>query len=283
MNAGNSDQAEFWTTDAGLKWVAQQAALDALFQSVLDGTLDRADLHPGDKVLDVGCGTGASTLHAAKGVGPSGFVLGADISPTMLERARDRSAGAANVDFLMADVAEHPFEQGKFDQMVSRFGVMFFADPTAAFANIHNALKHNGKVTFATWGQIPNNPWFTCAAQAAKAHLGSPPPVDPDAPGPFSMRNVDVVVRILANAGFERIAAETVDMYLTPHGTPAEVAALAISIGPAARTLSHFNGTDGDFAAVAARLETAFEPFASSQGVRIPAEINFFQAHCKAA
>ncbi|MBW4708871.1 methyltransferase domain-containing protein [Roseobacter sp. YSTF-M11] len=282
MTSSNADQAEFWTRDAGHKWVEQQEMLDAFMQPVLSGLLARADLQPGERVLDIGCGTGASSLQAADAVGASGFVLGADISPTMLAQAHKRAAGIAQLTFALADAAEHPFDTATFDHMISRFGVMFFSDPVAAFSNIASSLKPGARVTFASWGQIPNNPWFTIAAQAAKAQLGAPPAVDPDEPGPFAFRDVDRVLAILTEAGFAAIDADVVALHLTPPGPPSQVSQMATRVGPAARTVAHFEASDEDARAIAARVQDAFRSFETPQGVRIPAEINFFQARAKA-
>ncbi|MCV3270883.1 class I SAM-dependent methyltransferase [Roseobacter sinensis] len=282
MTQDNSEQAEFWTGEAGPKWVAQQALLDALMQPVLDGVLDRAALRAGDAVLDIGCGTGASSLQAADRVGADGHVLGADISPTMLALAKSRGAGRSNVSFLKADVAQHGFEAGGFDHLISRFGVMFFADPEAAFSNILHGLRPAGSVTFAVWGPFPDNPWFSLAVQAAKAVLGAPPPVDPDAPGPFAFRDAERVKGILAHAGFHDIRIEATDVALTPPGTRAEVAAMATSIGPAARTVEYFQGDADDSAAITARVEAALQDYETPDGVRVPARINYVQA-CRPA
>lgn len=283
MSGANADQAEFWTQDAGRTWVQQQAALDAFMQPVLDGVFARAPLRAGDSVLDIGCGTGASTLQAAERVGASGTVTGVDISPTMSAMAQRRGADIAHVSFHIADAAEHGFAPAAHDHLISRFGVMFFADPIAAFAHMITALKPGAQITFAAWGQIENNPWFTLAARAARDRLGAPPKVDPDAPGPFAFRETARVSRILSAAGFDRVTAEATDILLTPTGSPSDVARMATSVGPAARTLEHFNGTEADSAAICDAVERDFEPFETAQGVRVPAEINYFRAFAPAA
>lgn len=278
MNQDNSEQADFWTAQAGPKWVAQQGLLDALMQPVLDGVLSRAPLKTGDSVLDIGCGTGASTLQAARIVGDTGRVLGADISPTMLAHAQSRAAGQANIAFAEADAAHHGFEPARFDQMISRFGVMFFAEPEPAFSNILKGLRPGAHVTFASWGPFPENPWFSLAVQAAKEVLGAPPSVDPDAPGPFAFRDVARVEAILKGAGFDAVHADVAEIALTPPGTRAQVAEMATSIGPAARTVEYFQGSAADSAAIAARVNEALEPYETPEGVRVPAKINFFSA-----
>lgn len=278
MSQDNSEQADFWTAQAGPKWVAQQEVLDALMQPVLDGVLSRAALEPDDQVIDIGCGTGASTLQAAARVGDRGRVLGVDISPTMLALARDRAAGCAAAGFAEADAADHAFEPACFDHLISRFGVMFFADPDAAFANILKAMKPGAHVTFACWGPFAANPWFRLPVQAAKAVLGAPPSVDPDAPGPFAFRDLTRVEGILRRAGFDAVRSEVAEIALTPPGSRAEVAAMATSIGPAARTVEYFQGSAEDTAAITRHVEDALAGFETAAGVRVPAELNFFQA-----
>ena len=189
MTSSNSDQEEFWTRNAGPTWVAQEHDLDQLLSPVLDLVLENADLLQGHKVLDIGCGTGQSTLRAGAEVGHTGHVLGADISSTMMARAAQRAADLPQVGFALADAEVYPFAPAQFDRTISRFGVMFFTDTTAAFRNIARAMKPGGKISFATWGQTQANPWFTLPASIAKAELGAPPKTDPDAPGPFALRD----------------------------------------------------------------------------------------------
>ncbi|MFK7882322.1 class I SAM-dependent methyltransferase [Roseobacter sp.] len=278
MRRENEEQAEFWTKAAGEKWVEQQVQLDAFMQPVLDSLFTRCDLKNGDHVLDIGCGTGASTIQAANTVGATGSVFGVDISPTMLACAKERAHSLENVRFEVADAADYGFRLGEFDHLISRFGVMFFADPIAAFSNIFKSLKPGAHLTMACWGQISKNPWFTVAAQAAKERLGAPPSVDPDAPGPFAFRDVDRVVQILSSAGFVEIQADVSDVFLEPAGTPSEVAQMATSVGPAARTVEIFQGNFADSQAIANRVQEVFQSFDTQSGVRVPAEINFFQA-----
>lgn len=277
MAEENQRQKEFWEGFAAL-WVKRQADMDALFAPVLQGTLDRAHLKPGDRVMDVGCGTGISTLKAAELVGPSGHVVGVDISEPMLKRARSISQDVSNVSFETADAADHAFEPASFDAVISRFGVMFFADPVAAFANIRRALKPRGRVSMSAWGALAANPWFQVPMYAAKTQLGAPPPVDPDDPGPLAFRNIDRVVSILEAAGFDKAAGDAVSLGLTPPGDVDHTARLAASIGPAARTMEYFEGSEAHFDAIAKDVAGSFADFQSGGRVIVPAEINFFSA-----
>lgn len=274
----NADQKAFWTNAAGPKWLAHQAALDHNMQPVLDGVLTRADLKKGQVVLDIGCGTGASALRAAEAVGPMGHVFGVDISGPMLARAQERAVDQANLSFAHADAADHAFDEESFDHLVSRFGVMFFADPVAAFANMAKALRRGGKVTFAAWGQIPENPFFTLAAQAARQTIGAPPKSDPDLPGPFAFRNTERVLDILDRAGLANASCEAAKVDLTPAGSLHDFAELLASIGPADAAVTHFNATQDQRAQLRGALIDHYSVFQTDKGLRIPAEINFFTA-----
>ena len=271
----NTDQAAFWGGAAGDKWVAQQALLDQQMLPVLEGVLQRAGLTEGQQVLDVGCGTGQSTLAAARIVGPQGHVLGADISPPMLGLARKRGEGTAQMSLDCVDVAEHPFEAARFDAVVSRFGVMFFADPVAAFANIARAMKPGAQITFASWGQIERNPWFTLPARIAKEEIGAPPKTDPDAPGPFAFRDIAKVEGILRAAGLREVKGVAQNLRFTLPGGARDFAALSNRIGPAERTMTYFQSDAETRQRLVARLTAAFGALPDEA---VPAEINFFTA-----
>lgn len=275
MSGSNSDQAAFWTTTAGPNWVAHEANLDAQMQPVLDRVLALAGLGQGQRVLDIGCGTGNSCLQAARQVGPGGEVLGADISDTMVTRAKLRVRDVPNVSFEVVDAADHLFPAQHFDHVISRFGVMFFADPVAAFANIAKAVKPGGQITFGCWGQIQQNPWFTLPAQIAKAQLGAPPKVDPDAPGPFAFRNIDTVTRILTDAGFREARGMAEDLTFALPGGAAQMAQLSSHVGPAASTVAYFEAGEAARHNIEKALAKAFSEFEDGQ---IPAQINFFTA-----
>ncbi len=149
----NSDQIEFWNGLAGERWVRHQNELDAMIGGIGDDVLARAQISEGERVLDVGCGCGHTTLEIARQVGKSGSVTGIDISAMMLDHARTRAdaAGVENVEFLNADAATQQFPETGFELLFSRFGVMFFSDPVAAFKNLASAIKPGGRLAFACW------------------------------------------------------------------------------------------------------------------------------------
>lgn len=277
-NQDNSDQAAFWSDNAGPKWVARQAGLDALMQPVLDGVLARADLRAGDRVLDIGCGTGASSLLAAQAVGPDGAVQGVDISAPLLAMAQQRAGTLPHVRFDLGDAASHDLPTAAFDRLISRFGVMFFADPVAAFAHMTQALRPDAIVSFATWGEIPENPFFTLPARIARGVLGPVPKSDPDLPGPFAFRDPARVIQILQDAGLRGVSCEVETLNLTPEGGRAELAAQMCDIGPARAAINHHAATQVQVATVQTALADALREYDADGQLRLPAQINFYRA-----
>lgn len=274
----NRDQATFWSDDAGPKWVALQEAMDAVMQPVLEGVIDRARLTPGAHVLDVGSGTGASLLHAAQAVGPNGHVTGADISTTMNALARSRAEAHDNITVLQADAATHAFDPDGMDAMISRFGVMFFDDPAAAFTNIARGLREGAAISMATWGQIPENPFFTLPAQVARGFIGAPPRSDPDAPGPFAFRDPIRILDVLTVAGFDDVHVDTRTILLTPAGDRADLAATMCKIGPAQAAIKYAEASPAQQQDLQALIHDALADYDTANGPRIPAQINFVTA-----
>lgn len=275
----NADQQDFWTREAGPKWVKFQDSMDTQLQPILDGVLSRAALRSGDRVLDIGCGTGASTLQAAALVGADGHVMGLDISETMLRIGAQNAKGMETASFVLADAAVHAFEPDSFDHLISRFGVMFFADPVAAFANMVKAMKPGGKLTFGSWGQIPNNPFFKWPAGIAREVLGEMPKPDPDEPGPFAFRDPERVIGILSDAGFEQASCEVVSTHLTPAGTLQDFADLVLEIGTINSAIRYFDADEAQKARLhAGIMETFAKCVQDDDKLLIPAEINYFTA-----
>ncbi len=274
----NADQAAYWNSPAGLKWVENEALLDEELSGVLERLLQLAAPRPGEAALDVGCGTGASTLALAAAVSPGGRVVGADISEFHVARARERAAGIGGVELVLADAQTHAFGPAGFDLAVSRFGVMFFADPVAAFANILGAMRPGGRLVFAAWAPMEANPWFTIPKAAAVARLGPLPPDPPGAAGPFGLADTTRGLDIMRRADFAdgRVRTETVGLALAG-GVPA-AARLATSLGPAVRLLREKNGTSEDAAAIAEAVAEGFAPYADGSGIRVPALIHFYEA-----
>lgn len=244
---------------------------------VLDLLLERADLQPGQTALDIGCGTGSSTLPAAQAVGRKGFVLGADISPTLLALAEDRLGATPQAQVVKAD-AQTDALGGPFDVMISRFGVMFFADTPAAFANIAQAMKPGAALVMTAWSDARQNPYFMGPAAAARAVLGDAPKTDRTAPGPFAFEDPARVHRDLTAAGLHDIAVHETPLLLTPQGDLETVAELCLQIGPAASMMQKMEGTPDDRIAIKSGIMDRFTPYLDAGAVRIPALIHLITA-----
>jgi SAM-dependent methyltransferase len=268
----NADQIAYWNGPGGQRWVDRQQAQDEMLEPVSAILLDRAKPHPGERVIDVGCGCGATTRAFAEKVG-AGRVLGVDVSAPMLQRARQVAPQNAPIEFRLADASVCPFKPGWYDLIVSRFGVMFFAEPAASFANLRKALRPDGRLTFVCWREARANPWLMAPLQAAYNHVPKLPEVGPEDPGPFSFASEARVHRILGKAGFSDTAMEACDLALDVaigRGLDAAVES-ALQIGPTSRAIE---GQPGDIvAAVRKSIHEALAPFVKGQAVVLPASI----------
>jgi SAM-dependent methyltransferase len=263
----NADQINFWNAEAGETWAALQARLDGQLGSLGALAMDALAPAAGERLIDVGCGCGQTTVTLAERVGPTGSVLGVDVSGPMLAVARSRAGDAAGVGFLEADAQTHAFEPDGADAVFSRFGVMFFADPIAAFANLRAAVAPGGRLAFVCWRAMELNLFMTVPLMAALSHLATAPaPPDPTAPGPFAFADKERVTDILARAGWSQIRMEPHDEAIGG-GTLEETVETALRIGPLGRALR-----EQPESAQAARnaVREALAPYLGKHGVALP-------------
>ncbi len=206
------EQKALWNGVAGCAWVEEQALLDTMFAPFERLLADMVDVGSTARLLDVGCGTGATTLAIAERLGSGGRCTGVDISGPMIALAKARLGGEADrADFLCADAGTHGFTPGEFDRLISRFGVMFFADPRRAFAHLRRATRPGGDLAMLAWRGGAENDFMTAAERAAVPLLAPRPPSAPDAPGQFAFARRDRVFGILRDAGWRDIAIEPAD------------------------------------------------------------------------
>ena len=205
----NDEMVEFWNERGGRQWVRERDRYDAMLASCGRRLFEAVELRPGERVLDVGCGNGATTLEAAALVGPQGTALGVDLSGPMLDEARRRSAevGADRAEFMQLD-AQSAALPGPFDVIISRFGVMFFDDPAKAFDNLARSLQPRGRMGFVCWQEMMKNEWLRVPLLAAVEHVGIPELPNPGAPGPFSLAEPSTIHALLETAGMTDIAID---------------------------------------------------------------------------
>jgi len=265
----NAEQIEYWNKQAGPKWVANNATMDALIGPLGLAALERAAPRAGERVLDVGCGVGQTTLQLAERVGPTGSVLGIDISTPMLELAREkaRAAGRSNVRFENADAQTHAFPPASFDLLFSRFGVMFFADPDAAFANLAKAVRPGGRVTFVCWQPVAANPWVREPMAALMKHVPPQAPPPANAPGPFAFADPARVRGILERAGFAKPAAESQTGELVLGRNVDEATAFAMEMGPVGAAVAQ--APESVRKAVAGSIREVLAAHQSAKGVAL--------------
>jgi len=273
MHDRNIDQAAYWNGPAGRRWMERQDTQDILLAPISQLSLDRAHPAKGERVVDIGCGCGATTIELARRVGTTGYVLGVDVSAPMLGRARERAPADLPLEFVLADATLHVFEPGRSDLLFSRFGVMFFAEPAVSFANIRKGLRTGGRVVFACWREPRQNPWMMIALQEAYKHVPRLPEMGPEDPGPFSFASEQRVRRILSEAGFSSIAMEACDVALDVafgRGLEAAVSS-ALEVGPVSRAL------EGQPSEVVAAVENAirrvYAPLANGDTIPLGASV----------
>jgi SAM-dependent methyltransferase len=267
----NAAQAEHWNSEAALHWVTDRDGHDRMLAPFATALLEAAALTPDDRILDIGCGTGPTTCEAAR-IASRGHVRGLDISRPLIEAARSRAdeLGVTNVAFDIGDAQTDSFTP-EFDVVMSRFGVMFFDDPAAAFANLRTALDPSGRLVFVCWQDLFVNEWMAVPGLAAAQHVPLPDPGPPDAPGPFSLGDADRLRELLGAAGYSEVAIDPFETsILLAGGGSLEGAVSFLRSTGMARALFADAPPDAVERAVAA-VRSALEEHLTPEGVRLGA------------
>ena len=269
----NARQRRYWNEIAGPRWVAAPGFRERRNQESLALLLARLGITGGESVLEIGCGTGALTLPLAAAVGEHGRVVAIDISEPMLGLARQRVAerGLHNVTLQLGDAQVFAFEKAAFDLATSRMGVMFFADPAAAFRNIGTAVKPGGRLVFACWAPLAENRHWLISYDVAERYLGPPAPPPAHDPGPLAFGDPDYIHQVLATAGFVEVNIDRVHPIIVC-GSPEEEARQALMMGPTARLIEEKKPPESIRQKIAQEIEAAFAA-AGSGPLRLPATI----------
>lgn len=268
----NHAQSEFWNGKAGEQWVSGHERLDAMLRPIGLAAITAADPKPGEAVLDVGCGGGETLLQLAPRIAPGGSLTGIDLSAPLLALAKQRSSPAAvPVTLIQGDVQTHPLPDARFDLLFSRFGVMFFADPVAAFHNLRRSLKPGGRLAFACWRALDANPWMKLPRDVVLRHLPPQPPREVGAPGMLAFADPDRVRTILTDAGFSAVQFLPLDtQVLLGGGAPLnQVVEGLAKEGPTAALIAELPRDRRD--ALHADLRAALAPHVQADGVRMGA------------
>ncbi len=269
-NGPNAEQIEYWNKQAGPKWVADVEQLDTMLAPLGLAVVARAAPRTGERVIDVGPGLGQTLLQLAEKVGPTGSVLGVDISTPMLDgaRARVRAAGVTHVSLLNADAQTHSFAPASADLLFSRFGVMFFLEPVAAFANLAKALRPGGRFAFVCWQALAKNVWMTEPLAAVAKHVTLPAPGDPHAPGPFAFADAERTRGILERAGFRDVRFESLTGDIRIGKDLDQATQIASDVGAAGRVLRE--APEGARKAAIAAIRETLATRVTANGVSLP-------------
>ena len=269
----NAEQIQYWNEQAGPTWVRFQQLLDKQLDGLGMAAMEAAEIEGTEHVLDVGCGCGSTTLMLARQLTRGGRAVGIDISRPMLEVARQRANAekVANVAFEEADGQTHAFPEEQYDILFSRFGVMFFENPTRAFENLRRALRPGGHVAFVCWQGPQKNPWMSVPMMIALEHVKIDLPSTPDAPGPFAFADSDRVHHILHDAGFSGITMEAYnrDITIGGGGDLDSSVEFIMDMGPVGRALK--DASSDTRQTVRSRIAEALQGYHGAKGVRMPA------------
>lgn len=269
MTNANAAMAEYWNGPVGERWARRIPDFERNMASITASVLPFATAKPGERVLDIGCGTGTTTMALARAVQPGGTATGIDISQVMLAKARERAGEAElGIEYIEADASAHPFAP-RYDLLFSRFGVMFFADPVAGFANMRHALKPGGRIAFVCWRAFAENVWALEPYKAAQHLLPPQEPSDPHAPGPFAFADGERVKSILTRAGFRDARAEKLETAMNMGPDTDHAAKEALLVGPLARAATGL--PDDQREKIHAVVMKRMEEFLGPNGVTPPA------------
>lgn len=271
----NAQQAHYWNEVSGPKWVRLDDSIGAMIRPFGELAIESARPTPGERVVDVGCGCGATSLAISREVGSEGSVLGIDLSLPMLaqaERAREQD-GISNVEFMRADAQTQVFTLDTYDLVFSRFGVMFFENPRSAFANLRTCLRSGGRLAFVCWQSREKNPWMALPAMAAAQHFDLSPQPPSGAPGPFSMYDPDDTIEMLQRAGYQNVTCTSREGQIDVSGgkTIEDTVSFVSQMGPSGALLA--TASHEQKSAALGSIHEVLLPHQSETGIELDAAV----------
>ncbi len=274
----NEDQGEYWNELSGPKWVEEDEAMNTRLALITKGLFKTAALTKNQNVLDVGCGGGGTTEIAAKNVGSDGKVDGLDISVPLLALAKKKCSYLEHVSFNFGDAQTYPLPVRQYDQIISRFGVMFFENPVKAFTNLHTSLANEGKFTFVCWSSIDENEFFHIPLDTVTAHLKIRRPEVTTAPGPLSLSQTAHTKNILLRAGFSNVQIKTVKTKMSSPDSVVKHAKLYLKIGPGAKLIGENNVGEDVFQSIFESLTKKLENHRDGNNISLEATVHYVVA-----
>lgn len=277
MTTANEKQVAYWNQIAGPKWVKISAEMDARFTEITQVLLEGSGASPGMRLLDIGCGTGSVSALLAAQIGVNGRITGVDISEPMLSVGRANHANIKNLHLLNADAQIFNFGTASYDLIVSRFGVMFFDDPIAAFKNMRSALVEGGRLCFVAWASLAQNLHWRLPFDVVSESLGAPEPKPPHAPGPMALADPDYITSILSVAGFKNIVVAPKSVMIIGK-TLGDETRIALLLGPSGALLDEKKANDQMRQILREKISLVLRQFEGTDGLNLPATINLVTA-----
>ena len=237
----NLEQSEYWNEKSGPKWVKNEDALNERLSILTNELFSRANIKASDKVLDIGCGGGETTFQVSKLLANGGHVVGADISKTLLNHAKSKFSYIDSIKFVHCDAQNYSFDENYFNKVISRFGVMFFKNPSEAFKNILGSMQTNGSINFVCWTNMMENEFITEGMDIITKYTQKVLPEVTKDPGPFAFSDREYISGVLKSAGFKNINIDKVYTSISTKDSAEKDAEILMGIGPRARILSEEN------------------------------------------
>lgn len=277
----NTDMNEFWNGDGGRNWLRFQNGICTGLDPFGQEAMSVASIEKGNRVLDIGCGSGDTSFEIAHLVGSRGYTQGIDISDLILRQTLNRQSQLKqnNISFECADAQSHRFEPKSFDLAYSRFGVMFFDEPVAAFRNIRQALITGGRLAFICWQSIKDNPWVNIPLGVVEKHVPLPQQPSAEEPGAFSFADPKRVTRILTSAGFTNVSIKRFEALFLVGASLDEAVTFLTHIGPASAAIDAPNIDEKTRMRITTDLRDVLVPHITENGVQLRAVTWIVSAH----